>query len=583
MRRIAIVLLMSLACSCVVSAQQIIIDSLDRNGTITYSGITTGEHAAIEWASSLTESNRTNWIALTTVLVTAPTMTNNIPMFFRVRDAVELGLTNGLIANYPFSGNANDTSGNGHTGYVSGVVFSTDRFGYSSGAAAFDGISSKIAISNSADLMFYTNAFTIAMWINLSTSSSEQVFIDKSYLGTGGGWTFFVNPNTNTLSWVQQSGSSQIFAGNVPTSSWHHIALTRLGSTNSLYIDGVFTDSKTFASASYHLTNPITLGCQGGGYKYFKGQLDDVKIFNRSLSSNEVYSLPHATETSGAIVTNTFSPATASVTAGYYASTNLTQVDTDLNAGNVRSGINIFGVIGTFSSNATSTNTFSASTVDIAAGYYAATNLTQVETDLVANNIRSGTILFGITGTLATNTVTVTNVAAVAKTGQTISYAVGDDGNLQKGVAWPNPRFTDNSNGTVKDNLTGLVWLKNANAFDILSWSNALAACNTLAANGTTLTDGSVAGDWRLPNSREFQSLMDYGRLNPALCNTSGTGVWSEGNPFSMTNVVLGYYWTSTTSPYVSNYGMYLRIDDGSVTSDTKGSKWFVWPVRGPQ
>ena len=51
------------------------------------------------------------------------------------------------------------------------------------------------------------------------------------------------------------------------------------------------------------------------------------------------------------------------------------------------------------------------------------------------------------------------------KTGQTVSYALGDDGDLQKGVMWPVPRFTDNGSGTVTDNLTGLIWLKDANCF----------------------------------------------------------------------------------------------------------------------
>ena len=58
--------------------------------------------------------------------------------------------------------------------------------------------------------------------------------------------------------------------------------------------------------------------------------------------------------------------------------------------------------------------------------------------------------------------------AMVPKTGQTTGYATGDDGALQKGVAWPNPRFTDNGDGTVTDNLTGLIWLKNANCANAL-------------------------------------------------------------------------------------------------------------------
>ena len=72
--------------------------------------------------------------------------------------------------------------------------------------------------------------------------------------------------------------------------------------------------------------------------------------------------------------------------------------------------------------------------------------------------------------------------APVERTGQTESYATGDDGDLQRGAIWPNPRFTDNGNGTVTDNLTGLIWLKNADCFGQRSWSDALSDCNSLGA-----------------------------------------------------------------------------------------------------
>jgi len=71
--------------------------------------------------------------------------------------------------------------------------------------------------------------------------------------------------------------------------------------------------------------------------------------------------------------------------------------------------------------------------------------------------------------------------APVPKTGQTTTYAAGDDGALQKGVAWPTPRFTDNNNGTVTDNLTGLTWLRDASCLGFQTWANALAAANSLA------------------------------------------------------------------------------------------------------
>ena len=58
------------------------------------------------------------------------------------------------------------------------------------------------------------------------------------------------------------------------------------------------------------------------------------------------------------------------------------------------------------------------------------------------------------------------------RTGQTYSYAAGDDGDLQQGVTWPDPRFRDNSDGTITDYLTGLMWLKDANCFGSMSWQD---------------------------------------------------------------------------------------------------------------
>jgi hypothetical protein len=159
--------------------------------------------------------------------------------------------------------------------------------------------------------------------------------------------------------------------------------------------------------------------------------------------------------------------------------------------------------------------------------------------------------------------------AAVAKTGQTSSYATGDDGDLQKGIAWPVPRFTDNSDGTVTDNLTGLIWLQNANRFGQRTWADALADCNSLADDGADLTDGSTAGDWRLPNVKELQSLLDYGNYNPTL---------PTGHTFS--NVQSNYYWSSAT--YASNTGnaWIVNIWDGYVDDYDKSNSIYVWPVR---
>lgn len=179
--------------------------------------------------------------------------------------------------------------------------------------------------------------------------------------------------------------------------------------------------------------------------------------------------------------------------------------------------------------------------------------------------------------------------ARVPRTGQTISYGPRDDGALRKGVAWPNPRFTDNADGTIKDNLTGLVWLRIANCTRFYSadstgansrtWSAALTAANKLKNGYCGLYDGSTAGSWRLPSLRELHSLVDYGFSFPALPNRVGMGRWSEGDPFS--GVPLGgYYWSSSSvSP---NPALVWQVDltYGNVANDVNSVKHYVWPVR---
>ena len=179
-------------------------------------------------------------------------------------------------------------------------------------------------------------------------------------------------------------------------------------------------------------------------------------------------------------------------------------------------------------------------------------------------------------------------VALVEKTGQTELYVTGDDGDLEKGVAWSDPRFTDNGDGTVTDNLTGLIWLKNANCFGTRTWAQALSDCNNLADSGDPdlscgLTDSSSAGDWRLPNVKELQSLIDYGVYNPALPNTDGTGTgqWSEDDPFS--GVVSHFYWSSTTFASPTDDAWFVYLGYGHVSLANKYDAFYVWPVRGGQ
>ncbi|MBK5273876.1 MAG: DUF1566 domain-containing protein [Desulfuromonadales bacterium] len=155
------------------------------------------------------------------------------------------------------------------------------------------------------------------------------------------------------------------------------------------------------------------------------------------------------------------------------------------------------------------------------------------------------------------------------KSGITLSYYLGDDGDLQPGVIWPSPRFVDNSDGTITDNLTGLIWLKNADCFGKQTWSNALKNSNLMASGSCGLTDNSKVGDWRLPNKNELWSLVDFGHNTPAL---------PTAHPFM---AVGDRYWSSTTHSYESTKAWDVLFSTGHVNYNPKVNLTYVWPVRG--
>lgn len=147
--------------------------------------------------------------------------------------------------------------------------------------------------------------------------------------------------------------------------------------------------------------------------------------------------------------------------------------------------------------------------------------------------------------------------ANVWKTGQTTSYASGDDGALQRGVSWPSPRLTVNGDGTLTDNLTGLTWLQDVQCLSGFNWYDTLDRVATLNQGPAGLAcSGYTAAhtDWRLPNRQELLSLLDLGQAETS---------WPINSPFVHgEDVPSGRFWTSSTDPFFGNW--FLGIDLGS-------------------
>jgi len=160
---------------------------------------------------------------------------------------------------------------------------------------------------------------------------------------------------------------------------------------------------------------------------------------------------------------------------------------------------------------------------------------------------------------------------------------------LQRTIEKVGARFTDNEDGTVTDNLTGLVWMKHASdKANFLgfgpqtSWADACEACNALEHGEHGLTDYSRPGNWRLPNVRELQSLIDYSQYHPPL---------PAGHPFLGVHPFVGEgssnYWSSTTEPSSTGdlaSAWAVSFDQGNAFVYLKSYVgYYVWCVRGGQ
>jgi hypothetical protein len=206
-------------------------------------------------------------------------------------------LTNGLVAYYPFNGNANDASGNGNSGTVDGATLTTDRFGIPNSAYYFNGGSSDIIIPET--LFGPTNqAWTISVWITTDNGpySAQQEAFNKSSvngemdMGIVTGQIFFA-VHTASQSWVST------FAPLLTNSTIHVVGVYKRGQNISLYINGVLQDSVPVSNENLWVSAfPLnsSLGSYhyaGGPYEWFRGKLDDFRVYTRALSTSEVQQL----------------------------------------------------------------------------------------------------------------------------------------------------------------------------------------------------------------------------------------------------------------------------------------------------
>jgi hypothetical protein len=230
------------------------------------------------------------------IFASAMTMSAQVPAYVP---------TNGLAGWWPFTGSANDLSGNGNNGTVSGATLTADRFGTIGAAYKFNGTSDHISVPSSTSINFGTGSYAVNVWVKLVNDYSSNIdvhgIVTKS-VPTGGtppldGWQFMTKSNF-MYSEFASNGTTCIYLGNTSlyNPSWHMMTwvVDRPTSTHFYYLDGAFTFSiNCTQNGSISNNYPLRFGAEREFISIcrFGGFIDDIGMWNRTLSACEITQL----------------------------------------------------------------------------------------------------------------------------------------------------------------------------------------------------------------------------------------------------------------------------------------------------
>jgi hypothetical protein len=213
-------------------------------------------------------------------------------------NAVSGSLTQGLVGYWPFCGNANDESGNGNNGTVNGATLTSDRYGNSNSAYSFDGLNDFINMpSGSSTSLNITSNLTLTFWFKTVQGIGGGLigFGDNLVSGNGGYLAAIGNgPFGNPIGkMTSMSGDSWYTGTTVLTdNNWHFACVVINGNTMSFIIDNVLDAQFNNVSPPSSFNGLRAIGARNNGLAgFFNGLIDDIGVWNRALTSQEITNL----------------------------------------------------------------------------------------------------------------------------------------------------------------------------------------------------------------------------------------------------------------------------------------------------
>jgi hypothetical protein len=201
----------------------------------------------------------------------------------------------GLVAYYPFNGNANDESGNGNNGIVGNIpynpVLTEDRFGAANSAYVFDGVDDFIHVLDNSSLDI-TGGITLVAWIYPSEKKTQHIVRKGPEANTSPYDLHLSQTGDVIFSLTLNGGSPEVRKIGYDVNRWTFVAGTYDGTSMKLYVDGVLANTLPTTGSITQNNSELLIGTRLNlPADTFKGKLDEIRIYNRALTNGEIVQL----------------------------------------------------------------------------------------------------------------------------------------------------------------------------------------------------------------------------------------------------------------------------------------------------
>ncbi|OYU94263.1 MAG: hypothetical protein CFE21_16890 [Bacteroidetes bacterium B1(2017)] len=220
--------------------------------------------------------------------------------------ATPLSLNQGVVACYPFTGNANDESGNGNNATAFNAALTTDRFAVANRAYLFNGFSSYLEVPNSPSLQSPSNNVTFTFWArvtswNFNAGVQYNPILSKSNTTTSAQYRAMIRNNGAYAMTSTGNSFNGVIGGVTNTNTWYFFAISVSNDTLYYYRNGALLGFATGpVPFTINSTTPLRIGRNDVNTPaYFAGSLDEVRIYGRTLSAASILALYNLSNING--------------------------------------------------------------------------------------------------------------------------------------------------------------------------------------------------------------------------------------------------------------------------------------------